>query len=205
MFFFKSKTIFCFIVFFLFSFNSYAKTILIGDSLMGTIGPAYIKENGDDNKYYFKVGSGLINKKTYNWEVKIKEIPFEEYEKVIINIGTNDFMPISGSKVGSEKWQEKYTILQESLIKKIKIRNKDIDIIWLSPPALRDQFKNKEVAKVRDVINLNSYILDYNYMDVREVLGYNFIMTQNGKQIRTKDGIHYTNLAGKLIVDNLDI
>lgn len=195
-----NKILISLIVIFGFNLTATAKTVLIGDSLMGTIGPSYIKKEGSDNKYYFKVASGLINKKTYNWTDKVKEIPFENYNEVIINIGTNDFMPISGSSVGSAKWQEKYTNLQKELIREIKLKNKNINIVWLSPPALRDNFKNKEVSKVRDVINLNSYILNYEYIDVREALGDEFVLNKDGKQIRAKDGIHYTTTAGDLIV-----
>lgn len=181
----------------------HAKTVLIGDSLMGTIGPSYVKKEGSDNKYYFKVSSGLINKKTYNWSEKVQTIPFDRYDEVIINIGTNDFLPISGASVGSKKWQEKYTLLQNELIKNIKEKNPNINIVWLSPPPLKDGFKNKEVSKVRDVINLNSYLLDYEYVDVRDVLGTEFLLHKNGKQIRAKDGIHYTTAAGDLIVKKI--
>lgn len=180
----------------IFSVNTYAKTLLIGDSLMGTISESYKKINSNENiKVHFVVGSGLENKK-YDWFSYVKNTELSEFDKIIINIGTNDF-GISNKNVYSNKVKE--------FIKVIKAKNKNVKIVWVGPPAVRDKKINTGINNVRNIIYEVTKEENIEFIDARKSVGYDFIQYDKSQKIRTNDGIHYTHIAGNLIVRQINL
>lgn len=168
-----------------------AKTLLIGDSLMGTIGPSYQHiQSNEETTLKFVVGSGLENN-SFNWFKAIDSINIANYNKIVISFGTNDY-----SISNNEKYKNKV----DKLVKQIKQENPDVEITWIGPPAVKNQKINKGIDNVRSIIEKESVAKGFNFLDVREVLGFDFMLYKNGQKIRAGDGIHYTTLAGNLVV-----
>lgn len=108
-----------------FSLNGYCKTLLLGDSLTYIYGESYkslINKNAD---VFYSVGSGLLNREKYDWFSAIERINFDKYNLVIISIGTNDFK----KKIDSIGYSR--SIFE--LIGRIRSKNSDVKIIWISP------------------------------------------------------------------------
>lgn len=195
------------------TFKSFANTntLLIGDSLMGTISNSYKKINKEekiDIKYI--VGSGLENKK-FNWFNYIDNKDLSDYSNIVISIGTNDFTVSN---------QELYRQKIEKFILSIKSKNPDVNIYWVGPPTVKKKIINDGINTVRDIIeksiekeqaliNIQSdgqkqKNNSIKFIDVRNILGDTFYLYKDRKKIRTDDGIHYTSFAGDLIVNELN-
>lgn len=184
------------IVFFcLFSINSYAeKVLLIGDSLMGTISESYKKHNKKNEvNIKYVVGSGLENK-NFDWFNYLSKRDLSSFNKVIISFGTNDF------GVHNKNSYEKKV---KSFIKLIKEKQPTIKIIWIAPPAVKSKNINNGIISVRNIINDVSEQEKIDFMDVRDILGYDFKQYIQGKKVRENDGIHYTSNAGDMIVSKI--
>ena len=179
-----------------FSVSSYGETLLIGDSLMGTISESYKKINNSESiNIHFIVGSGLENKK-YDWFNYVKNTNLSKFDKIIISFGTNDF-GISNESLYAKK--VKY------FIKLIKDKNKNVEIIWVGPPVVKNQNINAGINKVRHIIYKITKEDNIKFTDVRKSIGYDFVQYNKNEKIRTNDGIHYTLLAGDLIVKQINL
>ncbi|MBP6082139.1 MAG: hypothetical protein KA732_12780 [Providencia sp.] len=170
---------------------SYSKSVFIGDSLTYEIAKGYSTIEAVDARY--KVGSGLAAKKVLDWQVYAEQFNFEDYDTVYVILGTNDHIQISD--------KEKYTSKVRHFIQTIKTTNQNV--IWLLPPPLKDPAKNKLLDNTRQAIMTASQIEGINTLDTRTVLGETYRDAINGKQIRTKDGIHITPNGALLTVTQL--
>lgn len=179
----------------LFSINSYAeKVLLIGDSLMGTISESYKKYSEKDNvNIKYIVGSGLENKK-FDWFDYLSKRDLSSFNKVIISFGTNDF------GIHNKKSYEKKV---KSFIKLIKEKNPTIKIIWIAPPAVKSKKINDGIVSVRSIIKDVSSQEKIYFLDVRDILGYDFKQYIQQNKVRENDGIHYTSNAGDMIVSKI--
>lgn len=192
----KKNFILYFLSLFFVAFNSYAaNTLLIGDSLMGTISNSYKKINQQemtDVKYI--IGSGLENKK-FNWFDYIDNKNLKNYDNIIISIGTNDFSLRDNNDYSKKV---KYFLLS------IKNKNPKINIYWVGPPTIKNKNINNGVEVVRDIIIQNTYNQSVKFIDVRKILGYKYNPFRDNQKIRANDGIHYTSITGDLIVKELN-
>lgn len=183
-----------FLIFTMFiSFSAISKTLFFGDSLTGTVGVVYKQKINNDTDVIYTVGSGLENKKV-DWIDKMKNTDLNQYDKVIISIGTNDYY-ISNNENYGNKIRNLIFIIKKSNIK---------NIIWLLPPPVENTNINKGINNVRDIIIESSNKNGFRVADPRKIIGNNYIEYFNGKQIRTKDGIHYTMKGAELIARKIE-
>lgn len=158
---------------------SYSNILIIGDSLTPYIGYGIKEKYKTTIKY--KVSSGLINKKFYNWKKVLLSSNIEKYDKIITVLGTNDYTSV------------KYTKIAKDFIKFLH-NNTNAKIYWLSCPSMKSR-------------KLDSYIRNINLQLERACKeeSADFINVYNdttwNKIDRTPDGIHFTKIGGKKVAN----
>ncbi|AOM42864.1 hypothetical protein A9255_10660 [Xenorhabdus hominickii] len=185
--------------FLLFSADVFCKTLLLGDSLTYVYGEAYKSFINKDADVFYQVGSGLLNRNKYDWFSAVESINFDEYDLVIISIGTNDF----NRDVNSVDYSR--SIFE--LIGRIRNKNLDTKIIWISPPFLKNEEHEILLRNTRHIVKGTLYQLGVMYSDITRdaVLGEKYSDVLNGKKIRTNDGIHITKYGASLVVEHLKL
>ncbi len=185
--------------FFLFSADGFCKTLLLGDSLTYVYGEAYKSSINKDADVFYQVGSGLLNRNKYDWFSAVESINFDEYDLVIISIGTNDF----NRDVNSVDYSR--SIFE--LIGRIKNKNSDTKIIWISPPFLKNEEHEILLSNTRHIVKNTLCQLGVMYSDITRdaVLGEKYTGVLNGKKIRANDGIHITKYGASLVVEHLKL
>lgn len=183
------------------SVSCFSKTILIGDSLMGGIGYCYNQKH--DSYVFYKESSGLINDSFFDWNDAIVRLKLENYDKIVISLGTNDILPIRNREVGNPDWKILYKTKIALFIENILNSNENIEILWILPPNLRNTDKNRKIDIVKSVIRAN-YIFGYRVIDPSDKIGYNYTKFIGKNKIRTDDGIHYTKYTSCLISDMIE-
>ncbi|MDE9492888.1 SGNH/GDSL hydrolase family protein [Xenorhabdus bovienii] len=185
--------------FFLFSADGFCKTLLLGDSLTYVYGEAYKSSINKDADVFYQVGSGLLNRNKYDWFSAVESINFDEYDLVIISIGTNDF----NRDVNSVDYSR--SIFE--LIGRIKNKNSDTKIIWISPPFLKNEEHEILLSNTRHLVKNTLCQLGIMYSDITRdaVLGEKYTSVLNGKKIRANDGIHITKYSASLVVEHLKL
>ncbi len=178
--------------------NTYANVLFIGDSLTGVISTEYIKLHPDVTvDVDFVVGSGLENK-TIDWFKKVEHIDFTKYSYIVISFGTNDFISANKSQPIIDRWQYNYLQKIGRFINYLRKYTKP-KIVWIAPPTIKNNSIDNGVSLARDTILFAARYFQFEHIDVRETLGYEFRYSVDGIKIRTADGIHYTSEAGKMI------
>ncbi|MTC74236.1 DUF459 domain-containing protein [Providencia sp. wls1919] len=184
-----------FIIILIVSGISSAKTLFLGDSLTYGISNQF-KKNDNDLEVFYKVGSGLINDSHF-WQKATAQIDFSSYDKVIIIIGTNDFLE-------SNQYQ-KYVNNMWDFINNIYSTNKEIEIFWVLPPHLKDSKKNNKLKGTRAIIStvLTKWNIRYLDVNVEQLLGQTYMQYSKDQKIRTDDGIHLTDSGAKIIANGI--
>ncbi|MDC9604360.1 GDSL-type esterase/lipase family protein [Xenorhabdus griffiniae] len=189
---------FYFILFSFFSLNGYCKALILGDSLTYVYSESYkslINKNAD---VFYQVGSGL-NRHRYDWFSAIERIDFDKYDLIVISIGTNDF----NKEINSIDYSR--SIFE--LIGRIRSKNYDIKIIWISPPFLKNKEHDFLLKNTRYIIKKSLLQLGVTYLDITQnaVLGEKYTGFLDGKKIRTDDGIHITKHGANLVMEYLKL
>lgn len=188
---------FLFLLFSFFSLNGYCKTLFFGDSLTYVYSESYKSLINKDVDVSYQVGSGLLNRNKYDWLSAIERINLDKYDLIIISVGTNDF----NKEVNSIYYYR--TIFE--LIGRIRSKNSDAKIVWISPPFLKNKDNDFLLNNTRYVIKKSARQLGFTYSDITQnaVLGEKYTDFLNGKKVRTDDGIHITKYGANLVLEYL--
>ncbi|HEM7189765.1 TPA: hypothetical protein U2I61_004303 [Providencia rettgeri] len=181
------------ILFLLATTNVYSKPIFIGDSL--TYSLAVSAKNINPVDAFYLEGTGLSSDKLLDWQSYINEINFQGYDDIYISLGAND--AIEKDKINS------YIFNGVSFIKKIKKSNNNVKIVWVLPPVMKDKTIESMLENTRIAIYEICNIEKIECFNPNSVLSDTFVFKINEKQIRTKDGIHYTQYGATLIIESL--
>lgn len=171
-----------------------AKTLFVGDSLTQGIGDNYKIKHIDTDLNYV-IGSGIENKKI-DWIKRINDIDINEYDNIIISIGTNDWGLYN---------EKDYSQKIENFIKIINKKKNNIKIIWILPPTIKNRKINNGVLKVKRVITNKLSEHNIIFIDPNNIWGEKYRESIQNKKIRTNDGIHYTNYGAELIANEINI
>lgn len=171
-----------------------AKTLFVGDSLTQGIGDNYKIKHIDTDLNYV-IGSGIENKKI-DWIKRINDIDINEYDNIIISIGTNDW------GLHNEK---DYSKKIENFINIINNKKNSIKIIWILPPTIKNRKINNGVLKVKKIIKNKLSEHNIIFIDPSNIWGEKYRESIQNKKIRTNDGIHYTNYGAELIANEINI
>ena len=164
----------------------FAENVLVlGDSLTPYIGQG-IKEKFPKTSIVYKVSSGLVNKKFYNWYEKIDTLDVKSFDKIVIVLGTND--------IGYSNYK-KYV---ENFITFLQAKTK-AEIYWVSVPYMRNVSLDKKVQATNFDIEWMCLRYKITFVDV-----YSITKTKIwDMSTRTKDGVHLTVLGGKQIATEI--
>lgn len=171
-----------------------AKTLFVGDSLTQGIGDNYKIKHIDTDLNYV-IGSGIENKRI-DWIKRINDIDINEYDNIIISIGTNDWGLYN---------EKDYSQKIENFIKIINKKKNNIKIIWILPPTIKNRKINNGVLKVKRVITNKLSEHNIIFIDPNNIWGEKYRESIQNKKIRTNDGIHYTNYGAELIANEINI
>lgn len=171
-----------------------AKTLFVGDSLTQGIGDNYKIKHIDTDLNYV-IGSGIENKKI-DWIKRINDIDINEYDNIIISIGTNDWGMYN---------EKDYSKKIENFINVINNKKNNIKIIWILPPTIKNRKINNGVLKVKRVITNKLSEHNIIFIDPNNIWGEKYRESIQNKKIRTNDGIHYTNYGAELIANEINI
>ncbi|CEE91895.1 SGNH/GDSL hydrolase family protein [Xenorhabdus koppenhoeferi] len=182
-----------------FSSSGFCKALLLGDSLTYIYGEAYKSIISKDADVVYKVGSGLLNRSKYDWFSAVESVNFDKYDLVIVSIGTNDF--------NREITSVNYSRSIFELIGRIRNKNKNARIIWISPPFLKNKEHDILLSNTRYIVRSTLNQLGVIYFDITKdaVLGERYSDILDGKKIRTSDGIHITKYGANLVVEHLKL
>ncbi len=169
-----------------------AKTLVIGDSLAYTLTKSAQKITPTDG--YYLVGSGLIAGEL-DWPGFIRGLDIGPFDKIVISIGAND--GVTSQQVNS------YEKKASDLIAIIKNKNESIPIIWVLPPAMKNENTEQGLINTRRAITQASESSGIGVFNPGTVIGDRFTMKVNNIQIRTQDGIHYTAKGGDMLIQKI--
>ena len=195
----KLMKLFFILMVFIFSVSVGAKTLFFGDSLTAAYSNSGRELMGDKINAEYISGSGLINDNKKDWVGFVNNSDLREYDNIIISLGTNDFV-----KYNPEA-REKYYARIFKLISEIQKQNPLVNIIWLSPPHLKNPEHEKYLINTRDIIKVSAALMNVKYMDVNQpgLLGTKWQPVMDGQKIRTDDGIHITRDGSYRVVREL--
>ncbi|EMO4164836.1 SGNH/GDSL hydrolase family protein [Morganella morganii] len=170
-----------------------AKTLFFGDSLTYVIGNEY-KRKIHDTDIIYNVGFSFRVNHEFMFN-SIDTIDLKQYDNLYIVFGTNDF--INQSDI------DNYSILTVLFISRVLNNNKDINIVWILPPTLKNETNNTLVGNTRKSIMKSLNTIGVSYFDINSIFGIEYQSFIGDKKIRTNDGVHITNYGARLIVDYL--
>lgn len=169
-----------------------ARTLFLGDSLTQKIGENY-KKNNEDTDLNYVIGSGLENKKI-DWIERINNVDIDQYNKIVISMGTNDWGIYNDGN---------YKMKIENFIYSLNKKNKELKIIWILPPIIKNEKVNNGVKKVKNIIKKVCIEKNIEIIDPNDIFGKKYTDLKNNQKIRTQDGIHYTDYGAKIIAQKV--
>lgn len=204
----------------IYSSSSPISILLLGDSMMGdglgTMLIRAINETSDmTQKRYFKVSSGMTRPDFYNWPAQVRQIfSNEEYDVVIIMMGTNDAQNFEmDGKIytwGTEEWFAVYRQRVASFIE--YLTQHTYRVYWIGMPPMRSAGYNSRMQSLNAIFeDVCAHNPKATYFSTVPILGdasgnYSTYITSGGRQIQVrdeKDGIHMTRAGGQLVSDRL--
>ena len=192
---------------------------VVGDSLAVGVGMTmehHVKAlNGMKCRPVGKVSTGLINKKSLDWDKKLSElVAKEKLAAVVVVMGGNDANnPIAGKAPGSPEWSEAYSQKAEHFLRVAD--DAGVTTLWVGLPVMRDAAYSERVKAVNTAAReACSKVSGCSYMDAPGVFADNagnFVQSRDidGKNVslRAKDGVHMTmpgyDLVCREVLDTL--
>ncbi|MFN3925916.1 MAG: DUF459 domain-containing protein [Pseudanabaenaceae cyanobacterium] len=199
--------------------------LIVGDSLIeGGIGPELENRLRLNNVRLVtrkgKQSTGLLHPERLDWYRELDTIFSEQnYDVVIIMFGLNDLTDITdaaGNKyfLGSPAWQIVYAQKVEQMVQIVFQQGKAKKLIWLGAPIVPDDYKYPYInnTNVQMINNLYRQVLrryaNTIFIDTYPVYSADgkwtqFIKDSQGNllRVRTQDGIHITDVGGKIMTD----
>lgn len=190
------------------------QVLLMGDSIMMSVGPAIKKDVVDRLKgeavLKAKVSTGLARPDVFDWrEELLGTLTQDRFDYVVILMGTNDSQDfIDGDQLytyGSKGWVKIYNKRIEDLLSLACLGAKHV--IWLGLPPMQSEAFNLKAARINGwakqqarkqscakYVPMDSIVGDQSghfvsYLEIRKKL----------EKVRTVDGIHLTAFGGNLV------
>ena len=203
----------------IFSSENPLKVLLIGDSMMGDgFGTEMEKAiEGDDamtSKRYPRHSSGLSRPDYYSWPAQVSEIfGNEEYDAVIVMLGTNDAQSFESDGVTYERfsdgWNRIYRIRTANFINQLSLKTQRV--YWVGMPPMRETDYNARMQKLNvfyeEACAQNP---EATYISTGEIVGdangnFTSYLDIDGTRINVRhtDGHHLTRAGGALIADRI--
>jgi len=192
---------------------------VVGDSLAVGVGMTMeqrVKDmEGMACRAVGKVSTGLINKKSLDWEKKLAElVAKEKLAAVVVVMGGNDANnSIAGKAPGTPEWSEAYRQKAEHFIR--IAADGGVATLWVGLPVMRDAAYSQRVQAVNAAAReACAKVPGCSYMDAPGVFADasgNFLQARDidGKNVslRAKDGVHMTmtgyDLLCRQVIDDL--
>ena len=198
-----------------FSSGNPLKVLLIGDSMMGDgFGTEMEKAIEGDvamtSKRYPRHSSGLSRPDYYSWPAQVTEIfSSEEYDAVIVMLGTNDAQNFESDGVVYERFSDGWNrIYRQRLMNFLNLlSSKTQRVYWIGMPPMRETDYNARMQK------LNAFYEEAcaanpeaTYISTGEIIGdadgnFTSYLDLDGLRVgvRNTDGHHITRAGGALI------
>jgi hypothetical protein len=192
------------------------KTLIVGDSLMMTVGPV-LKESierkwGSKVTLRAKLATGLARPDVFDWRHEIEELATSgKFNLTIIMIGTNDSQDfIENNQLliyGTTPWVRAYRRRIEDIMSEICEYSENA--IWIGLPPMQSKSFQRKSARLNHWIlrgaEKNSCV---KYIDSSTFLGDDAgqyasykIVEGRSEKIRMPDGIHITKAGAQLLID----
>lgn len=186
------------------------RVLVIGDSLMGWIGPAIAAElDGDpiDVEQDWQVGSGLARPDVINWPARAADdVASKQPDVVVVGFGGNDAQDMSTDDgrvvVGTQAWAAEYQRRVAQILNAIEAPGRTVYWVGL-PITTRANIEAAAPAMARAVETEVSARPWAHYIDTRPLLAgadgqyATYLPDASGKDVKVRedDGVH-PNLAG---------
>lgn len=193
-----------------------SKVLLVGDSLMGGISSAVAKtmrniEEKSQIESMWKISSGLVVKKYYDWPKKLQQIPaITKYDFAVVLFGANDDKPIREKgrliRFKEDSWADYY--LQRIAEVTEILCQKSRKVFWLGVPTVRRPSLNTKIKRINNLFQKAAEThpcLDY--VETAKIVGFGNSYSSYAKigekmvKTRASDGIHINSVGGKLIAE----
>lgn len=185
------------------------RILVVGDSLMGWIGPAITKElDGAPIQVTedWKVGTGLARPEVRNWPAQL-EIDMDDLdpEVVVIGFGANDVQDMTSADgrvtLGSRAWHAEYQRRVAQTLNAVEGENRTV--YWVGLPITTRPDIEKAAPALASAVKTEISARPWaHYIDTRPILAPDGVYTAYlpdgaGGQVKVReaDGIH-PNLAG---------
>lgn len=187
------------------------KVLLLGDSLMGGIGPGLRQELPKSFTLSDKHRSstGLTNQAYYDWPAEAgKFATSEKPQWVFIHLGGNDGqdMMLGGKWVGfgTDAWKAEYLARAKLMVENIRLAAPGAPIVWIGLPMMRPEKyerKTRVIAAIQEQAALEAGIV---YASGVVALGEAYAKQGTGVDgkphvLRSDDGIHYSREGGRVL------
>lgn len=186
------------------------KLLVVGDSLMGWIGPAIVGELGDDPIQVaedWEVGSGLARPDVINWPARLAaDMTAQNPEVVVVGFGGNDAQDMATDSgrvtVGTPEWAAEYQRRVAQVLNALEGTNRTVYWIGL-PITARADIEAAAPAMAAAVEREVSARPWAHYVSTRKTLAgpdgeyVTYLRDESGNEVKVRenDGVH-PNLAG---------
>ncbi len=194
------------------------KVLLVGDSLMASLGPQLREELSRYKKLTLipigKPSSGLARPDFYNWPRVLEEhLRRERPQVVVMWVGTNDTQSIyempSAGEVGSKTWLAAY---RGKIAEVVRLSMKHgARFILMGPPMVSNEKMDAKLAVINKFMKLVCQRAKIPYIDTRAVLSnaagrycsQGRMSDGSLVPIRMPDGVHITKEGNRIVIKRL--
>ncbi len=192
------------------------RALLIGDSLMATVGPtlrsSIISEFKGQANIVAKVGTGLARPDFFDWQKTLRETaPRGRYDSIFIMLGTNDGQSIldRGTPVpyGTRRWVNLYRERLNQFMATACSQAKQA--YWLGLPPMRENKLHRKAEMIN--ILVRNVVAKHDCMQfislkpalVDEEGTFTAYLRQNSQdvKVRSNDGIHFTQKGSQMVAN----
>jgi hypothetical protein len=195
---------------------SETRALLIGDSLMATVGPtlrtSIVSELKGQANLVTKVGTGLARPDFFDWQKTLRDTASRHrYDSIFIMLGTNDGQSIvdHGSPVpyGTRRW---VTLYRERLNQFMTTAcSQAKQVYWLGLPPMRENKLHRKAEMinilVRNVVGKHDCM---QFISLKPALvdddgSFTAYVRQDSQDIkvRSSDGIHFTQKGSQMVAN----
>jgi hypothetical protein len=192
------------------------RTLIIGDSLMMSVGPIlkaeFEKQFGSQVSLKAKLATGLARPDVFDWKQELDGmVQKRRFDAVIVLMGTNDSQDFFENNqiysYGTADWVKVYKRRISEVMARICQHAKKG--LWIGlPPMQSPNFHKKAFRLNQWVARTSEKYPCMEYLDTAQIFGdqkgsYESYRTISGKveKIRMVDGIHITKKGAQLLVD----